>query len=89
MLGISPHIRVLHAELAAQLHAGGPVRLPGGLSLRVAIYLGENAQLAGPMLSGSTDSSGRSINSFASVTFAPLSWVLVTSDSDDVLAESG
>ena len=89
MLGISPHIRVLHPQLATEVHAGGPVRLPGGLALRVAVYLGANAQLAGPMLSGFTDGSGRAIHSLASVTFAPLSWALVTSDTGDVLAESG
>lgn len=89
MLGISPHIRVLHPQLAAQVWAGGPVRLPGGLALRVAVYLGGNAQLAGPMLSGFTDGTGRAVHSLASVTFAPLSWALVTSDTGDVLAESG
>lgn len=62
MLGISPHTRVLHPTLAAQMDAGGPVKLPGGMALRVAAYMGNRAQLTGPMLSGLIDGSGRAIN---------------------------
>ena len=89
MLGISPHTRELHPMLALQMKVGGPVRLPGGLTLRVAIYSGDGAQLTGPMLSGFTDGTGRAINTLAAVTFRPLSWALATSDSDQILADQG
>lgn len=89
MLGISPHIRVLHPTLATQVHDGGPVRLPGGIALRVAIYRGLGAQLTGPMLTGLTDGTSRAINTLAAVTFRPFSWALVNVDSDDVLAGRG
>lgn len=89
MLGISPHTRILHPSLADQMCEGGPVVLPGGLSLRVAIYPGNHAMLAGPMLTGMLDGSSGAINTLATVTFRPLSWALVTTDSDDVLARRG
>ena len=89
MLGISPHIRVLHPTLADQIYRGGPVALPGGRSLRVAIYPGNQAMLAGPMLTGSLDGSSDAINTLATVTFRPLSWALITSDTDDTLASRG
>ena len=88
-MGISPQIRVLHAALATQMMAGGPVRLPGNLALRVSVYLGREAQLTGPMLSGFTDGSHRAINTLASITFEPLSWALTTTDDGDALGESG
>lgn len=89
MLGISPHTRVLHPTLAEQVHEGGPVRLPGEITLRVATYMGTAAQLTGPMLTGLTDGSGRAIHTLAAVTFRPFSWALATSDSDAVLAGRG
>jgi len=89
MLGLSPHIRVLHPTLAAQLEAGGPVHLPGNLTLRLSAYLKNDAQLTGPVLSGMVDGSGRSVHTLAAVTFRPLSWALVTSDSNDELANRG
>ncbi|KQR39213.1 hypothetical protein ASF80_07250 [Microbacterium sp. Leaf159] len=89
MLGISPHVRVLHPSLADQMYKGGPVALPGGLSLRVAIYPGKAAMLAGPMLTGLLDGSSGAINTLATVTFRPLSWALVTTDTDDMLAARG
>lgn len=89
MLGISPHIRVLHPTLADQMYRGGPVVLPGGLSLRVAVYPGNAAMLAGPMLTGILDRSSAAINTLATVTFRPLSWALVTTDTDDILARRG
>jgi hypothetical protein len=89
MLGVSPHIRELHPTLARQMEAGGPVRLPGGLTLRLAVHLSTGPQLTGPMLSGFTDGTGRAINTLAAVTFRPLSWALVASGSDDILAQRG
>jgi hypothetical protein len=89
MLGISPHIRVLHPTLAAQMRFGGAVRLPGSISLRVAAYLGPDAQLTGPMLTGVVDGTGRATNTLAAITFHPLSWALVTSDSNNELARVG
>lgn len=89
MLGISPHTRVLHPTLARQVERGGPVQLPGALSLRVAIYPGLRALLSGPMLTGLWDGSSRAINTLATATFRPLSWALVSDDSDDVLAARG
>lgn len=88
LLGLSPHIRALHPSLAYQLEAGGPVIMPGGLSLMLALYLGEGGQLAGPMLSGIPDGSGQSINTLASFTFRPLSWALATSETAEFLLES-
>lgn len=89
MLGMSPHIRELHATLAQQMRAGGPVRLPGGVGLWTAQFFGTYAQLSGPMITGLTDGTGRAINTLAAVTFRPLTWALATSDSFDLLAELG
>ncbi|TDL45233.1 hypothetical protein [Microbacterium oleivorans] len=89
MLGISPNLREFHPTLAAQVAAGGPVRLPGGLRLWFAAYPGNRTQLTGPMLTGLVDGSGRAINTLAAVTFRPLTWALATSDSDAVMADQG
>ena len=74
MLGISPHIRAFNTTLADQVEAGGPVHLPGGTALRVAVYIGRDAQLTGPMLTGFTDGSGDRIDTLVGVTFRRLSW---------------
>jgi len=89
MLGLSPHIRVLHPTLASQMLAGGSVVLPGGMTLRVVTYMGGRAQLTGPMLTGLVDGTSRAIHTLAAVTFRPFSWALVTSDSDELLAARG
>lgn len=89
MLGISPHLREFHPTLAEQMQEGGPVRLPGGLSLWISGFLGTYAQLTGPMITGLTDGTGRAVNTLAAVTFRPLSWALATSDSEDLLRELG
>ncbi|MCU1596352.1 MAG: hypothetical protein JWQ47_91 [Glaciihabitans sp.] len=89
MMGLSPQIRVLHPTLAEQMQSGGPVRLPGDLTLRVAAYLGTSAQLTGPMLTGLTDGTGRAIHTLAAVSFKPLTWALATGNTDDLLALRG
>jgi hypothetical protein len=89
MLGISPNIRAFNPTLAAQVKSGGPVRLPGGMALRAACYMGRSAQLTGPMLTGFTTGPGGFVNTLASVTFRPLSWALVTTDEGDPLGAKG
>lgn len=89
LLAASPHTRVILPGLAEQLNVGGPVCLPGGFSLWVAAFLGHYAQLTGPMVSGVLDGTGRAINTFAAVTFRPLTWALATSDSEALLRERG
>lgn len=89
MLGISPHLRILHPTLATQMKSGGPVRLPGNLTLQIAAYLGNDAYLTGPMLSGVMDGHARTLNTLAAITFRPLSWALATSDSKKEFAERG
>jgi hypothetical protein len=89
MFALSRPLRELHPVLADQMKDGGPVHLPGQLTLRVAGYMGRDGQLCGPMLSGTVDGTGRSINTLASISWRPLTWALATSDSDNLLAELG
>jgi hypothetical protein len=89
MFALSRPLRELHPVLADQMENGGPVHLPGQLTLRVAGYMGRDGQLSGPMLSGTVDGTGRSINTLAAITWRPLTWALATSDCDDLLAELG
>lgn len=89
MLGIGPNIRVMHRELAEQVKAGGPVRLPGRLALRLSLYIGSDAQLTGPMLTAFPLDPRAAVNTLASVTFEPLSWALVAVDDVDPLGKAG
>jgi hypothetical protein len=89
LMAVSPHVRVLHPTLATQLRSGGPVRLSGRMKLQVAVYLGSEAQLTGPMLTGMVDGSGDYINTLAAFTFHPLTWALAAIDESDVLAKRG
>lgn len=89
MMGLSPHIRVMHPTLAGEMVRGGPVRLPAGLRLYAALYAGNRALITGPILTGATDGTGRAINTMATVTFRPLAWALATSDSDELLTDRG
>ncbi|MFJ2543043.1 hypothetical protein [Microbacterium sp. NPDC087589] len=89
MLGISPNIRTMHHDLAEQVRTGGPVRLPGRLALKLAVYLGRDAQLTGPMLTAFPLDPRSAINTLASVTFAPLSWALAGIENNDALGDAG
>lgn len=89
MLGISPNIRVMHRDVAEQVKSGGPVRLPGRLSLRLALYLGADAQLTGPMLTAFPLDARATVNTLASVTFNPFSWALSGIGDDDALGSAG
>ncbi|MFC0678294.1 hypothetical protein ACFFGH_10625 [Lysobacter korlensis] len=81
MLAISPNTRVMRPSLAEQLLAGGPVRLPGELSLRVATYLGRRALLTGPILTANVLGTRSEVNTLAAFTFRPLTWALAAGDS--------
>jgi hypothetical protein len=81
LMAISPQVQVMHPSLGRELLAGSPVHLPEGMSLRVAAFLGQRAQLTGPVLTAAVLGDGTMVNTYASVTFRPLAWALSTSDS--------
>jgi hypothetical protein len=89
MLGISGNIRTMHPGLADQVCAGGPIRLPGGLRLKLALHTGRGAQLTGPMLSGFPLDGRVAVNTLAAVTFRPLSWALAAVTDGDPLDADG
>jgi hypothetical protein len=89
MHAISPHLRELYPTMATQLHRGGPVVLPGGLSLRMAGHLGQDALLVGPMLTAQVLGPKQQANTLASFTFRPFSWALVPTDDSDYFDARG
>lgn len=81
MHAISPGLRTRFPQLATDLLAGEErVKLPVGLSLRVAMYLGREARLAGPIHSYRVLSRYEAYPSQGEIYFPPLAWVLTIDD---------
>lgn len=86
MCATGPLIHRMWPLLPMQLAEGGPVQLPTGIALYLALARGKTARVAGPIsgfhvtgphLRRGDDEAPRGINAVASVYFPPLAWELV------------
>ncbi|MFD3663327.1 hypothetical protein ACFWVF_22495 [Streptomyces sp. NPDC058659] len=83
MFAISPHLRLLFPQLAAELHEGKMgIAMPETLALRMAIYPHRTARLTGPVYSQRVLGKREHYNTFAEVYFPPLAWVLTAQERD-------
>lgn len=81
MFAISPHLRELFPELAADLSAGrAHITIPDKLSLRYAMYPDRVARLTGPVYSQRVLGRREHYRTFAEIFFPPLAWVLTSGD---------
>ncbi|MFG3404407.1 hypothetical protein [Streptomyces sp. NPDC048142] len=79
MFAISPHLRELFPQLAANLHeCKASISMPEGLELRLALYPHSTARLTGPVYSQRVLGRREHYNTFAEVYFSPLAWVLTS-----------
>jgi hypothetical protein len=77
MFAVSPNLRVIFPQLAADLlNERDHIRMPQGATLRFALLPERRARIAGPMSAHRVLTLREDFETFAEVFFCPLAWVL-------------